>query len=60
MFKVYLVIAALIIGAAVHMIVALMALINFMWVTALLAAIVSCTCIWFVDQLETAIREGEL
>ena len=60
MLRIYLVVAALIIGAAVHMIVALMALINFMWWTAAIASIVACTCIWFVDQLETAIREGEI
>ena len=57
MWKVNLVIGALIVGGAVHMIVALMALINFMWLTAAVASIVACGCIWFIDQLETMKRE---
>lgn len=57
MWKVNLVIGGLIVGTAVHIIVAMMALINFMWGTAALASIVSCVGVWFIDQLETLKRE---
>ena len=52
MWKVNLVVGSLIVGGAVHMIVALMALINFMWWTAAVATVVAIACISFVDQLE--------
>ena len=57
MWKINLVVGGLIVGTAVHMIVAMMALINFMWWTAALASIVSCVGLYFVDQLETLKRE---
>lgn len=57
MSKVNLIIGGLIVGTAAHMIVAMMALINFMWWTAALASIVSCVGLYFVDQLETLKRE---
>ena len=57
MWKVNLVIGGLIVGTAVHMIVAMMALINFMWWTAALATVVSVGGVYFIDQLETMKRE---
>jgi hypothetical protein len=60
MSRVNLLIGLLAIVSAVHGIAAIMALINFMWITALLTGAVAVTGVWFLDQIETAIREGKL
>ena len=52
MWKVNLVIAGLIVGSVLHMLVALMAALHFMWWTAALAAMTACVGVWFVDKLE--------
>ena len=60
MSKINLLIGLLAITSAVHGIASMMALINFMWGTALLTGAVAVTGVWFLDQIETAIREGKL
>lgn len=51
MWKVNLVIGGLIVGSAVHLLVALMAALNFMWWTAALATVTGCVGVWFIEQL---------
>jgi len=52
MWKVNLVVGGLIVGSAVHLLVALMAALSFMWWTAALAAVTGSVGVWFIDQLD--------
>jgi len=52
MLKVHLITMALVMATAVHALVALMALINFMWLTAALASIVTVVGAYLIDGID--------